>query len=182
MIQRKKVIPQAQGLTLEIGIGSGLNLSFYDKNRVSKIVGIDPTPHKKALTDAISECSIPTEFIQTSAVSLEMENDTFDTIVSTYTFCTIPELEKCLLEMKRVLKPSGKLIFCEHGKAPDVDVLKKQNRINPIWKRISGGCNLNRDIPEYLSSNGFKIHNLETMYLPGWKPATFNFWGYAQTQ
>lgn len=182
MIQRGKVIPEAKGRVLEIGIGSGLNLPFYDEKKVNHLVGLDPYPHSKALDQAAESSPLQFEFIRESAEQLSMGNDQFDTVVSTYTFCTIDQLNQSLSEIKRVLKPSGQLIFVEHGKAPDEKVLRTQNRINPIWKKIGGGCNLNRNIPKILEQNGFKISNLETMYLPGWKPATYNFWGYAQTQ
>ena len=95
----------------------------------------------------------------------------------TYTLCTIPSTVEALQEIKRVLKPTGQILFVEHGKAPDASVLKWQNRINHLWKRIGGGCNLNRDIPEIFTENGFKMNDLQTMYLPGWKPASFNYWG-----
>ena len=182
MIQRGKVIPEAKGRVLEIGIGSGLNLPFYDEKKVNHLVGLDPYPNSKALDQAAESSPLQFEFIRESAEQLSMGNDQFDTVVSTYTFCTIDQLNQSLSEIKRVLKPSGQLIFVEHGKATDEKVLRTQNRINPIWKKIGGGCNLNRNIPKILEQNGFKISNLETMYLPGWKPATYNFWGYAQTQ
>ncbi len=94
--------------------------------------------------------------------------------------CTIPDLNKAFSEIKRVLKPTGKLLFCEHGKAPEKGIQKYQTIINPFWKRIGGGCNLNRDIPILIEKNGFTIEKLETMYLPGWKPASFNYWGIAK--
>ena len=98
---------------------------------------------------------------------------------ATYTLCTIPEPEPALEEMRRVLKPGGKLVFCEHGLAPDPKVRKWQDRITPVWKRFAGGCHLNRDIPALIEQGGFRIANVETMYLPGWRPATFNYWGVA---
>ena len=179
MRQRGKIIPYAQGVTLEIGIGSGLNIPYYDAEKVKKIIGVDPTPHKKALSVAISGTDIPVEFIQAGAENLDMENNSINTVVSTYTLCTIPDVEASLSEIKRVLKPKGQFIFCEHGKAPDENVFRTQNRINPLWKRISGGCHLNKDIPDYLNKSGFSIQKMDTMYLPGWKPATYNFWGFA---
>ena len=124
--------------------------------------------------------SIPFELIKKGAESLDLDNDSIDTVVATYTFCTIPGIEESLEEVRRVLRPGGKLLFVEHGKAPDAAIQKTQDRINPIWKRISGGCHLNRDIPEILINNGFAIDKIEEMYLPGWKPATYNVWGSAQ--
>ncbi|MEE9371533.1 MAG: class I SAM-dependent methyltransferase [Saprospiraceae bacterium] len=182
MIQRSKIVPEASGNVLEIGIGSGLNMAYYDPDKVNYLVGIDPYPYSRGLDKSIEKSKIQFEFINESAEQLSMENTTFDTVVSTYTFCTIAQLDKSLSEIKRVLKPSGKLIFIEHGKAPDEKVQRTQNRINPIWKKIGGGCNLNRDIPKILEKNGFKINDLQSMYIPGWKPATFNFWGIGTTR
>jgi ubiquinone/menaquinone biosynthesis C-methylase UbiE len=99
--------------------------------------------------------------------------------VVTYALCTIPDTSKALEEMRRVLKPGGKLIFCEHGKAPDEVVQKWQNRINPVWKRIGGGCNLNKDIPAIIEAHGFRMSSLDKMYVPGWKPVSYNYWGVA---
>jgi ubiquinone/menaquinone biosynthesis C-methylase UbiE len=177
MIQRKKVIPLADGNVLEIGIGSGLNLPYYDSDNVRHIVGIDPTPYSKGLEEAISISPIETEVIIGLAEKLPMEGQLFDTVVSTYSFCTIGNLDLAIEEIKRVLKPEGKIIFCEHGLAPDMKVQKVQNRINPLWKKLAGGCHLNRDIPLILEESGLKIDQMDTMYLPGWKPATYNFWG-----
>ena len=98
----------------------------------------------------------------------------------TYTLCSIPEVALAFDEIRRVMKPNGKLYFCEHGKAPDKAVLKWQNSINPMWKRIGGGCNLNRDIPSLILESGFKIQKLEEMYIPGWKPLSYNYWGTAK--
>jgi ubiquinone/menaquinone biosynthesis C-methylase UbiE len=182
MIQRGKIVPEAKGKVLEIGIGSGLNIPLYNENKVSHLVGLDPYPHHQALMESSERSNIPFEFIKDSAENLSMERNEFDTVVSTYTFCTIEQLNQSLSEIKRVLKPSGQLIFIEHGLAPDSNVAKVQNRLNPIWKRIGGGCNMNRDIPMFLQTNGFEINDLQTMYIPGWKPATYNFWGFAKAK
>ena len=180
MKQRKKVVPLAKGNVLEIGIGSGLNLSFYQKDQVKSLVGIDPSKETWELNEALTEdLGFDFEYIQTGAEDMPIDNQSMDTIVITYTLCTIPDTIASLEEIKRVLKPNGQILFVEHGKAPDQAVLKWQNRINPIWKKIGGGCNLNRDIPEMFDANGFKINDLQTMYLPGWKPASFNYWGTA---
>ena len=178
MKQRTKVVPLAKGNVLEIGIGSGLNLSFYQKERVKSLIGIDPSKETWALNEAITDqLGFNFQYIQTGAENIPIDNQSIDTIVITYTLCTIPSTMDALQEIKRVLKPSGQILFVEHGKAPDASVLKWQNRINPFWKKIGGGCNLNRDIPKIFTENGFKINDLQTMYLPGWKPASFNYWG-----
>ncbi len=126
--------------------------------------------------------NLPFEFVFTEAFAenIPEEDNKFDTVVITYALCTISDTNKALAEMRRVLKPNGKLIFCEHGKAPDKLIQKWQNLINPLWKSIGGGCNLNRDIPLIIEENGFKIKNLEKMYISEWKPLSFNYWGTAE--
>lgn len=180
MYQREKVVPQAHGKVLEIGVGSGLNLSFYNPKSVQHLTAIDPSKamweHRKIDTKSLD---FDMEFMQASAEFLPMESSSFDSVVMTYTLCSIKESNLALNEIRRVLKPKGNLFFCEHGKAPDVLVQKWQNRLNPIWKRIGGGCNLNKDIPKLISENGLKLESMETMYIPGWKPASFNYWGMA---
>jgi len=181
MIQRAKIIPQAQGTVLEIGVGSGLNLPFYDKARIKHLTAIDPSVETwdKNKFD-IQKLPFNFEFIKASAEAIPADNNCFDTVVITYALCTIPDTEKALEEIRRVLKPNGKLLFCEHGKAPDLAVQKWQNNINPLWKRLGGGCHLNKDIPLIIKQNGFNIKKLDAMYIPGWKPASFNYWGTAE--
>lgn len=181
MKQRAKVVPLATGNVLEIGIGSGLNLSYYQKDKVKSLIGIDPSIETWALNKNLTEeLGFEFTYFETGAEKLPIDNQSIDTVVITYTLCTIPNANLAFEEIRRVLKPNGKILFVEHGKAPDAQVLKWQNRINPYWKKIGGGCNLNRDIPQIFSANGFKIPDLKTMYLPGWKPASFNFWGIAE--
>jgi ubiquinone/menaquinone biosynthesis C-methylase UbiE len=180
MLQRKKIIPLAKGNVLEIGVGSGLNLPYYTK-KIKELTAIDPSEElwKKNNLNK-KEFPFKFKFIKAYSENIPLENDSFDTVVITYTMCTISDLNKAFSEIKRVLKPSGKLLFCEHGKAPEKGIQKYQNIINPFWKRIGGGCNLNRNIPTLIENNGFTIEKLETMYLPGWKPASFNYWGIAK--
>lgn len=181
MKQRKKVVPLAIGNVLEIGIGSGLNLPYYEKAQVKSLIGIDPSKETWALNEIKSnQLGFDFQYIQTGAENLPINNRSLDTIVITYTLCTIPNTIAALQEIKRVLKPNGQVLFVEHGKSPDKAVAKWQNRINPLWKKIGGGCHLNRDIPKIFEDNGFKINDLQTMYLPGWKPANFNYWGMAK--
>ena len=180
MKQREKIIPNAKGKVLEVGIGSGLNLSFYDPDKVTELVGIDPSLELWEKRQPIKDLGFHYEFIKGVAEDMPFGKDNFDTIVITYTLCSIPDFQSALESLRKVLKPSGKFLFCEHGKAPDKSVLLTQNAINPIWKLIGGGCNINRDIPSIINGNGFKILTLETMYVPGWKPVSFNFWGEAK--
>jgi ubiquinone/menaquinone biosynthesis C-methylase UbiE len=180
MRQRGKVVPQAEGCVLEVGIGSGLNLSYYDPTRVTKVIGIDPSVEMNKLAQrAAMEAAIEVELLNLPGEEIPLNDCSIDTIVMTYTLCTIPDAQSALEQMCRVLKPGGKLLFCEHGAAPDPSVRRWQDRMDPVWVRIGGGCHLNRAIPEMIEQGGFTIHGLETMYLPGWKPASFNYWGSA---
>lgn len=178
--QRKKVVPHAEGRILEIGIGSGLNLAYYDPAKVDKVWGLDPSAELRAYAEKeAADVPFDVEFIGLEAENIPLDDASMDTVLMTYTLCTIPDAITALKGMRRVLKPGGKLIFCEHGKAPDESVRKWQDRLNPIWKRIGGGCNLNRDIPELIRQGGFAVEDLDTMYIPGPKPMTFNYWGSA---
>lgn len=180
MRQREKVVPLARGRVLEIGVGSGLNIPFYDSTRVEHLWGLDPSAEMWSIAQKnAAEHHLDAEFIQSGAESIPLENDSADTVVMTFTMCTIPGVELALEEIRRVLKPGGKLIFCEHGEAPDEGVQRWQNRLNPVWRTFAGGCNLNRPIPTLLEQSGFICSDLQTMYLPGWKPASFNYWGTA---
>lgn len=179
-MQRDKVLPQANGQVLEIGIGTGLNMAHYDKSRVDKIFGLDPALQMHRLAaKRIEKAGLNVELLGLPAEEIPMDDASFDSIVCTYTLCTIPDPLQALSEMRRVLKPGGKLVFCEHGEAPDENVRRWQKRLNPIWKPIAGGCNLDRPVPKLLEQGGFKVSGLETMYLPGPRPVTFNYWGTA---
>ena len=180
--QRNKVVPLAKGVVLEIGMGSGLNIPFYNKNNIKKIIGLDPSQELNFLAKKIAkENNIGIDFIMSGAEEIPLPNDYVDTILITYTLCTIPDLDKSMDEMKRVLKSEGKFIFCEHGIAPDQNIIKWQGRINPIWKAIMGGCNINRNIPKIISDSGFDIIDINKMYLPSTpKIVGYNYWGVAQ--
>ena len=165
---------------LEIGFGSGLNLEFYDSDHVEHVWGLDPSPEMWALAEpSARKQSFGVEFMQAGAEHIPLEDRSVDTVVMTYTLCTVPEAIAALTDMRRVLKPGGELIFCEHGLAPDESVRRWQHRANPIWRSVGGGCNLNRDIPSLLRAGGFRIRDMDTMYIPGWRPASFNYWGTA---
>jgi len=181
LYQREKVVPMAEGLVLEVGIGSGLNIPFYDSSKVDKILGLDPSEelNRMALKVAADK-GIPVEFILGGAEAIPLPDNHVDTVLVTYTMCTIPEVATANKEILRVLKPQGKMIFCEHGLAPDANVSKWQNRIDPYWGKIAGGCHLNRDIPQLIRSAGFNIQSMEQMYLPSTpKFAGYNYWGVA---
>ena len=179
--QRKKVVPLAEGKVLEIGIGSGLNLPFYDKTKIDEIWGLDPSEELSVMAKQVAnEESMEVKFISSGAEDIPLPDNHVDTVLITYTMCTIPEVIEANKEMLRVLKPDGRLIFCEHGLAPDPKVAKWQSRIDPIWGKIAGGCHLNRNIPELITSAGFEIENMEQMYLPSTPSfAGYNYWGSA---
>jgi len=180
MRQRQKLVPLAKGRVLEVGIGSGLNLPFYNADAVAEVWGLEPSPEMTSMAaEAAKQVSVDVEFVAAGAEEIPLDSASFDTVVVTYSLCTIPDGETALREMARVLRPGGRLLFCEHGAAPDASVRRWQDRINPVWKRLGGGCNLNRDIPDLIRRGGFEITGMETMYLPGWRPATFNYWGSA---
>lgn len=176
--QREKVVPLARGRVLEIGIGSGLNLPYYDRGRVRSLFGLEPSP--EMLRKARRAAGMEVRFIEAGAERIPLESNSIDTVVTTYTLCTIPETGPALQEMRRVLEPGGRLLFLEHGLAPDASVRKWQDRITPLWQRFAGGCHLNRDIPALIEQAGFRIRTIETGYLPGWRPAAFNYWGEAE--
>ncbi len=180
MRQRAKIVPAASGKVLEIGFGSGLNLPFYDSTKIQHLWALDPAEEMWDLArEKVQRVPFRVEFIKAPAEDLPLADDTVDTVVVTYALCTVPDVLRALLQIKRVLKPSGLLLFCEHGAAPDVGTRRWQTRLNPMWKRLGGGCNLNRPIPTLLQSSGFRLLEMSTMYIPGWKPASFNYWGTA---
>ena len=180
MRQREKVVPLAKGRVLEIGAGSGLNLAYFDAGKVTHLFALDPSVEAWAIAeDRAREMAFTVDFVEATAESIPLDPESVDTVLVTYSLCTIPEPEQAVAEMRRVLRKGGELVFCEHGLAPDPPIRKWQDRINPIWRPLAGGCNLNRDIPSIINAGGFQIRNMDTMYLPGPKPMTFNYWGVA---
>ena len=181
MKTRSQVVPLAAGRVLEIGIGTGLNLSFYDPARVSAIVGVDPAAQMQTLArQRAADIAIPVEMIALELGQIQAADASFDSIVCTFTLCTIPDPLAALQEMRRVLKPGGKLLFSEHGRAPDAKVRRWQDRITPLWKPLAGGCHLNRDSPALLGAAGFRIREVNSSYLPGPRPMTWIWRGWAE--
>lgn len=180
--QREKVVPEACGHVLEIGMGAGHNLPYYRTEQIERVVGIDPCSTSWALAQPrAATFGVPLEFIEGSAELMPFPDEEFDTVIMTYSLCTIPDAQTALQEMRRVLKPGGRLIFCEHGEAPDASVARWQHRINPMWRKLLGGCNLNRPIARWISDAGFSIGAMDQMYLPGTpRIAGFNVWGSAE--
>jgi ubiquinone/menaquinone biosynthesis C-methylase UbiE len=179
--QREKVVPRARGRVLEIGIGSGLNLPFYDPENVRHVWGLDPNEDMWSLA-ATGKFSFDVEYLQASAENIPLDDGSADSIVVTYSLCSVPETIDALKDMRRVLKPGGELLFCEHGAAPEQNVRCWQDRLTPIWRKAAGGCRLNLQIPALIEQGGFKIRALNTMYIQGMKFASFNYWGSAEPE
>ena len=178
--KRAQIVPLAFGKVLEIGIGSGLNFDFYNFDIVDEVVGVDPAVSSVAIAKSrSSKYNSKISFIEETAESIALESETFDCVVIGYTLCTIPEPLQALAEVNRLLKPSGSLFFMEHGLAPEESVQKWQHRIAPGWKKIAGGCNLNRNIEELILSGGFEFKDLKKKYIKGPKILSFQYYGEA---
>ena len=179
--QREKVVPLATGDVLEVGFGSGLNLPWYDPAKVRRIWALEPAPGMRKLAQKNIEASgLEVELIDLPGEEIPLDPDSVDSVVITYTLCTIPDVHAALAGVRRVLRPGGRLFYCEHGKAPDAGVHAWQNRLNPAWRRFAGGCNMNRDIPALLNDAGFEIEEDNRMYVPGIRALSYNFWGAAR--
>ncbi len=177
---RSRVIPAAAGRVLEIGIGSGLNLPFYSRN-VTRVIGLEPSPKLLAMARRAERAGNGSvEFIEGSAEAIPLEGASVDTVVTTWTLCGIPDAPRALRDMCRVLRPGGRLLFVEHGRAPDANVSWWQDRLTPVWKRLGGGCHLNRAIGTLIQGAGFQFDRLQTGYMRGPKPMTFMYEGSAR--
>jgi len=177
--QRRKVIPQAAGRVLEIGIGTGRNLAFYDRRKVTALVGIEPSERMHRLARRRSDrAGLPVELHSLAAERLPLASASFDCVVCTYTLCSVDDPVAALAEMRRVLRPDGRLLFAEHGLAPDGDVSRWQHRIEPWWSKIAGGCRLTRDMPLLLRDAGFQTE-MECAYVSWPRSLGYNFWGSA---
>lgn len=180
--QRAKIVPQAEGVVLELGFGSGLNLPYYDRTRVEKLYALEPAEGMLARAqDKVREAPFPVEILTETAERLSLPAASVDTVIVTYTLCSIPDAVTALQGARRALKPGGRLLFCEHGLAPDAGIRRWQQRIEPFWFIVGGGCRLTRDIPNLVRAGGFEIERLDSMYLPRaprW--SGFNYWGAAR--
>jgi ubiquinone/menaquinone biosynthesis C-methylase UbiE len=179
--QRRKVVPRAEGRVLEIGFGAGHNLPFYDAAKVTHLWALEPAKEMRELAaERVAASPIALEFLDLPGEQIPLDSESADTVLVTYTLCTIPDVHKALGEMRRVMKHDGRMIFCEHGEAPDDNVKRWQQRLTPLWKTIGGGCHLGRPIPGMIREAGFRVDDMETMYLPGTPHfAGFNYWGAA---
>jgi ubiquinone/menaquinone biosynthesis C-methylase UbiE len=177
---RKRVIGSAEGRVLEIGIGSGLNFSLYTA-KVTLVLGLEPSRELLRMARTrMSGATVPVTLIDASAEEIPFDAKSIDTVVTTWTLCTISEAPRALAEIRRVLKRGGKLLFIEHGRAPEPGVARWQDRLDPLWSRLAGGCHLNRKMDDLVASNGFQIVTLANARLPGPRTHTFLYEGSAR--
>ena len=179
--QRQKIVPLATGDVVEIGVGPGLNLQYYNTTNVNKVIGIDPSDElNKIAKKNANKVNLDIEFNLSSAESIDLPTSSVDSVVCTFSLCSIPDPKKALNEIYRILKPGGKYFFCEHGISPDFFTKVFQNVTNIFYPKLSGGCHANRDIPKLITDSGLNIDQKDTMYLPGSvKFLGFNYWGVA---
>ena len=177
---RRRVISAAEGRVLEIGIGSGLNLPFYGPG-VRSVIGLEPSPELLRMArERAMATSVSVEFLEASAEAMPLDDDTVDTVVTTWALCTIPNAVCVMTEIRRILRPGGTLLFVEHGRASEPDVARWQDRLDPLWSRITGGCHLNRKIDDLISASGFRIGSLTNARLAGPRTHTFLYEGRAR--
>ncbi|KMQ74453.1 Methyltransferase domain [Marinobacter subterrani] len=164
---RSQVVPRARGRVLEVGMGSAINLPFYNADNVELVYGLEPSEgmRRKAQPN-LARSPVKVEWLDLPGEKIPLENESVDTVLLTFTLCTIPDWHTALEQMKRVLKPGGDLLFIEHGESPHDSIRKWQNRITPGWKKVAGGCHLNRNITDLIRNAGFEIQELENLYIP----------------
>jgi ubiquinone/menaquinone biosynthesis C-methylase UbiE len=176
---RRRALSEAEGRVLEIGVGSGLNFPFY-ASTTPQAIGLDPSPRLLSMADrARSGARCRVELLEGSAEAIPLEDRSVDTVVTTWTLCSVPNVPRALAEIRRVLSPSGRLLFVEHGRSPDASVRQWQDRLTPFWRRVAGGCHLNRPVSELIEDAGFRIERLQTGYMKGPRPMTFMYEGRA---
>lgn len=179
---RQRAASAAKGQVLELGFGSGANLPFYDPGRVSRLYALEPDAAMLRLArKRIAAAAFPVEVLQMGAEKISMPDDSMDTVLSTWTLCTIPDVEAALAEARRVLKPGGQFVFVEHGLAPEARVARWQHRLTPYWRRCAGGCHLDRQADVLLRNAGFVLSNLDTGYLGRPKTMTYLYEGQAES-
>jgi ubiquinone/menaquinone biosynthesis C-methylase UbiE len=179
--QRRKVVPAATGRVLEVGMGPGLNLPFYDRSAVELVWGLEPSEGmRRKAAPALAATDLDVRWLDLPGEQIPLDDDSVDTVVLTYTLCSIADWEGALAQMRRVLKPGGRLLFSEHGEAPDESVRRWQHRVDPVWTRVAGGCHITRPIPTLIESAGFELIEVESIYLPGPKIASYHSSGVAR--
>jgi len=178
---RQQTLAGAHGVVLELGFGSGLNLSFYDPERVSQLYALEPEQGMLELARTrIEQAPFPVEILQTGAEQIPLPEASVDTVISTWTLCTIPRVEQALAEVRRVLKPEGVFLFTEHGLSPEARVARWQRRLTPYWRRCAGGCHLDRNTEALLKAAGFTLDKLDTGYLGPLKAMAYMYTGRAR--
>ncbi|SDW65944.1 class I SAM-dependent methyltransferase [Marinobacter mobilis] len=164
---RSQVVPQCEGVVLEVGMGSGINLEFYDPDKVSLVYGLEPSEGmRKKAEPQLAKSPVRVELLDLPGEKIPLDDNSVDTILLTFTLCTIPDWSAALGQMLRVLKPGGQLLFLEHGQSPDASVHKWQDRITPAWKKLAGGCHLNRPIANLIAGSGFIVDEVVNLYMP----------------
>lgn len=175
---RQRLVQAAEGCVLEIGVGSGINLAYYGP-QAREIFALDPSQPLLARARNKAQRGEPVHLLAASAEAIPLDDRSVDTVVMTWTACSIPQIATALVETRRVLKPGGRLLFAEHGRAPEPGVARWQDRINPAWRCLAGGCNLNRKVDDLIRDAGFRIERLDTGYMPGPRLFTFVYEGAA---
>jgi ubiquinone/menaquinone biosynthesis C-methylase UbiE len=179
--QRRKVVPAASGRVLEVGMGPALNLPFYDRDAVELVWGLEPSEAmRRKAAPALEASDLDVRWIGLRGEDIPLDDHSVDTVVLTYTLCSIADADAALAQMRRVLRPGGRLLFSEHGEAPDASVRRWQHRIDPVWTRVAGGCHITRPIPKLIESAGFDLVEVESAYRPGPKVASYHSWGVAR--
>jgi len=179
--ERRRWIPRAHGEVLELGVGSGLNLAFYDAARVARVTGIDPSaPLLRRAEPRAAQAPVPVELIEASAEQLPFGAAAFDSAIMTYSLCSMADPARALAELRRVLRPGGELWFVEHGLAPDSGTRRWQRVLDPMWRRVAGGCRLGRDMPRLLGDAGFALDELTAGYSGSVRWLSFTFQGRAR--
>ena len=178
---RRRATGAAEGRVLEIGVGSGMNLPLYGA-AVASVIGLEPSSEllRMARAHSLSAAGVPITLINASAESIPMESGSIDTVVTTWTLCTIPHASSALAELRRVLKPAGTFLVVEHGRAPEPGVARWQDRLDPLWSRFAGGCHLNRKIDDLIVGAGFRIEALTHARMPGPRTHSFLYEGSAR--
>ncbi|WP_422345569.1 class I SAM-dependent methyltransferase [Parasphingorhabdus sp.] len=167
MKDRSEIVPKAQGEVLELGCGGGINLQFYDRAKIDKLTGLDPSAELLDYTrQEAKTLGFEMDILDGVGEAMPFADDSFDTVLTTFTLCSVQEGKQVLKEMRRVLKPGGKILFLEHGRAPDKGPEKWQQRIEPVWKHIAGGCHLHRPVSKLFEAEGFALNEQGGHYAP----------------
>jgi ubiquinone/menaquinone biosynthesis C-methylase UbiE len=177
---RAKIVPRASGTVLELGMGSGHNLGFYGAD-VKALHAVEPSAELAAMArERAAKVAFPVEIAEVSAEAMPYESGTFDAAVVTWALCSIPDMAAALAEVRRVLKPEGALHFVEHGKAPEAGVAHWQDRLNPLWRPMTGGCNMNRQMDVLIEAAGFRIGDADNGYVEGPRILSYTYRGSAR--